>query len=270
MLTGRKELQLKTVYSGKLLEQELYSLRKKSVDWLIDLYLLQAECQKQKIQISNRDIESELDRISEEQNCRSRADWSRKLRENGSSLEQVREDVKKNMMAQVMIQRQRVINGEPSPKELYEYFKKHEKEYTSSEKVGLSMLKINSNRPDLTVVTQDISQALKSPEANFTELVKKYAPEFGSGDLGEIDRNLLRSEFVTALKDISVGKIVGPLKIDDGLVWLKINSYRPAVVADFRVVEKKLREDINRNRYEDMRDKYCQKLRSQAVVEYYF
>ena len=30
MLTGRKELQLKTVYSGKLLEQELYSLRKKS------------------------------------------------------------------------------------------------------------------------------------------------------------------------------------------------------------------------------------------------
>lgn len=269
-LTMAKEFQISAVYSGELLNREIQQLRKKAVDRLIDHRLLQLEYLKQSIRISNQDIERELDRISELMGCRSREEWIGKLRKEGTTLEQMRQDVEKNMMAQLMMQRRIVINGEPTPQELYDYFKSHEKEYATSEKVGLSMLKIGLNHPDIQKTVQAVSAKLNLPDADFTALVREYSPEFGNGDLGEIDRSLLRPEFATALKDISVGKIIGPLNIDDGMVWLKVNSHRNAVAANFGAVEQRIREDMQKKRREEVLNGYFQKLRSQAVIEYYF
>lgn len=269
-LTAQREFQLSAGYSGKLLENEIQKLRRRAVDQLIERKLLQLEYSKQSFRISNRDIEIELDRIAENMGCRSREDWLRRLRKDGTTLEQVRQEVEKNMMVQVMIQRQLMIVGSPTPREMYEFFKANESRYAQAEKIGLSMLRLESNRPTLKKDVQDISAALAAGNADFAALVKKYTPQHGDGYLGEIERDLLRPEFAAAVKNAAPGKIVGPLPVDEGVVWLKVVKIQAAVDADFTAVEQRIRVDMEKARRERILQEYYRKLRSQAVVEYYF
>ncbi len=270
-LTSLREYQLGAVYTGELLAKEILELRKKAVDRIIDHKLVQIEYGKQNFQISNRDIERELDRISGQMGCRSRDELTRRLRKDGSSLEQMRQDVEKNMMVQLMMQRQVVIDGKPTPKELYEYFTAHKKDYAEAEKIGLSMLKLDLNTPDIQQKTDEINVALQLKKSTFADLVKIYNPGAGNdGYLGEIERSLLRPEFAAALKDVTLGSVAGPLQIDGGVVWLYVNSYKEAVQADFSSVESKIRDDMEKKRREEVLREYFLRLRSRAIVEYYF
>lgn len=269
-LTAQREFQLSAGYSGKLLEKEIQELRRRAVDQLIERKLLQLEYAKQSFRISNRDIEIELDRIAENMGCRSREDWLRRLRKDGTTLEQVRQEVEKNMMVQVMIQRQLMIVGSPTPREMYEFFKANENRYAQAEKIGLSMLRLEADRPTLKKDMQDIAAVLAAGDADFAALVKKYAPQNGDGYLGEIERELLRPEFAAAVKNAAAGKVVGPLQVDDGVVWLKVMMIQAAVDADFAAVEQRIRVDMEKARRERILQEYFQKLRAQAVVEYYF
>lgn len=269
-LTAQREIQLGVTFSGAALEREVRELRKKAVDRLIDHKLLQSEYAKQSFRISNRDIEREMDRVAENMGCRSRDEWIRRLRRDGVTLEQMRQEVEKNMMVQLMIHRQIRIDGSPSPRETYEFFKKHESEYAQAEKIGLAMLRLEGNRPTLDADMREISAALGSGKADFSALVKKFAPQSGDGYLGEIERNLLRPEFSAAIKTARPGKVVGPLRVDDGVVWLKVVSHQAAVKADFAAVEQRIRQDMEKARHREVLDEYFRKLRSQAVIEYFF
>lgn len=270
-LTSQKEYQLGVVYSGELLAKEILKLRKNAVDRLIDHKLVQAEYAKQNFKISNRDIERELDRVSEHMGCRSREEWIRRLRKEGTTLEQMRREVEKNMMVQLMMQRQVVIDGKPTPKEMYEYFESHTKDYTEAEKIGLSMLKLDLKTPDLQQEIDRINVELQLKKSTFADLVKKYNPAMtNNGYLGEIERPLLRPEFAAALKNVTQGMFAGPLQMDDGVVWLYVDSYKKAVQADFQSVENRIRSDMEKSRREQVLQEYFAKLRSRAVVEYYF
>ena len=269
-LTVQKEFQLGAVYSGKLLEQEIHELRRKAVDRIIDHKLVQAEYAKQSFKISNRDIERELDTVAENMGCRSREEWLRRLRKEGLTLEQMRQDVEKGMMVQLMVLRQVKIDGSPTPREMYEYFKANEKKYSEAEKIGLSMLKLSASRPELERDAGEISAALAAADADFAALVAKYTPEAGDGYLGEIERKLLRPEFAAALPTVTPGKVVGPLKVDGGMVWLKVVSHKQPLGADFAAVESRIRQDMENSRRERVLNDYFRKLRSRAVVEYYF
>ena len=269
-LTAQREIQLGVTYSGPALEREVRELRKNAVDRLIDHKLLQLEYAKQSFRISNRDIERELDRMAENMGCRSREDWIRRLRRDGMTLEQMRQDVEKNMMVQVMIHRQIRIDGSPSPREMYEFFKAHEAQYAQAEKIGLAMLRLENSRPQLEADIREISAALAAERADFAALVKKYAPQSGDGYLGEIERGLLRPEFSAAIRTAATGKVVGPLRVDDGVVWLKVVSHQAAVGADFAAVESRIRQDMERTRRREVLAEYFRKLRAQAVIEYFF
>ena len=101
-------------------------------------------------------------------------------------------------------------------------------------------------------------------------MVKQYSPELGEGNLGEIDRKLLRHEFAAVLKKIEKGMIAGPLQMDGDVVWLKVMSHKPAKVADFKSVEPQIREILRSKRREKVVQEYSRKLRQKAVIEYYF
>lgn len=270
-LTAHREYQLNAVYSGELLTKEILELRKKAVDRLIDHKLVQAEYAKQNFKISNRDIERELDRISEQMGYRSREEWILRLRKDGTGFDQMRQEVEKNMMVQLMMQRQVVIDGKPTPKEMFEYFEAHKKDYSEPEKIGLSMLKLDMKTPELREAVDKINVQLQLGRVKFADLVKKYNPDAAEGgDLGEIERSLLRTEFASALKNVFPGMVAGPLQLDGDMVWLYVNSHRPAVQADFNAVENKIRTDMEKKRRDKVLQEYFLKLRSGAVIEYYF
>lgn len=269
-LTMPRENQLRAIYSGKLLEQEIRTLRKNTVDRLIDSKLLQKEYANQTFRIANSDIEREIDRIAENMGCRSREEFLEKLRKDGMTLETVRLDLEKNMMAQTMIQRQIMIAGKITPGEVYKYFLDHKKEFVKEAKIGLEMLKLEPSRPELSKDVAEISAALKRQDVDFSALIKKYTPGAGTGNLGEIECRLLRPEFAAALKNAVTGAVAGPLQVDGATVWLKVVSYQKAVAIEFKAVEAQITQELEKKRREGILQEYFKYLRKNAVVEYYF
>jgi parvulin-like peptidyl-prolyl isomerase len=268
-LTRNKEMQARSVYSGERLEQVVAGYRREVVDELIDNLLIQAEFVRHDFVLSNQDVEREIDQFAIRIGCRSRDQLIRHLGKNGSTLEEVRMGIRKNMMVQMMLYRQIRIADPVSPREVYEYFKANEASFATPEKVGLAMLKLDSSRSDLETVSAEITAELKKNPEGFSALVSKYTPELGNGDLGEIDSKLLRPEFSAAFKEFAPGMIAGPIKVYDGMVWLKVISFVPAQKVVFSDVEEQIKLDMELKMREKVIKDYVKKLRSGAVIDYF-
>ncbi len=268
-LTSNREKQARAVYSGERLSKVIYDYRKEVVNELIDNILVQSEFDRFKYPLSRQEIEREIDRFGVRIGCRSREQLLKRLNKDGSTMEELQLRVRKNLMVQIMLFRQFRIADPVSPKEVFEYFKTHQSEYASPEKVGLAMLKLDSSRVDLEKVSAEISAELKSSPERFSALVKRYNPELGNVELGAIDSKLLRPEFASAFKEFKVGLTAGPIKVYDGVVWLKITSYQPAQKAVYSLVENKIKSDLERKKREKILADYIQRLRSDAVIEYF-
>ena len=268
-LTSGRETQARAVYSGERLTQMIYNYRKEVVNELIDNILVQAEFSRYNYPLPNQEIEREIDKFSDRIGSRSREELIRRLAKEGSTLEELKIKVRKNLMVQIMIYRQLRIADPCSPKEVFEYFQAHESEYASPEKVGLAMLKLDSNLPDLEKISAEINAELKVSSDRFASLVKRYNPDMGNLELEAIDSKLLRPEFASAFKEFKVGLTAGPIKVYDGIVWLKITSYQPAQKALFSAVEEKIKLDLERKKREKVLNDYMQNLRNNAVIEYF-
>jgi parvulin-like peptidyl-prolyl isomerase len=240
------------------------------VDDLIDNILIQTEFAKYGFVLSAQDVEKEIDQIASRIGCHSRSELERRLRQEGSGIEEVRFSVRNNMMVQLMLYRQIRIADPVSPREIYEYYQANENTFSTPEKVVLAMLKLSSNHPDLENECTKISDALKNDPAAFAGLVQRYSPELGDGELGEIECRLLRPEFAAAFTQFADGMIVGPIKIYDGMVWLKVISYTPVAKMPFETVEARIKLELEQRNRERVINGYAARLRSKAIIEYYF
>ena len=143
-LTRQQEYLAYAAFSGDKLTAEIKRIRKKAVDELIDRKLLVAEYHKQSFRISSRDIENEIDRTAQRMGCRSRDEFRSKMLAEQVDFESFRKELVERMIHVCMIQRLAMIEGAPTPKEVYEYFQKHRKSLAVSESYELAMLKLDS------------------------------------------------------------------------------------------------------------------------------
>ena len=268
-LTRSREKQARAVYSGERLKKAVYDYRKEVVNELIDSILVQNEFSRANYNLSKQEIEREIDKFGVRIGCRSREQLLRRLHKDGATMEELYISVRKNLMVQIMLFRQFKIADPVTPKELYEYFKANEASYAVPEKVGLAMLKLDSTVPDLKKLSAGITAELNSDPTKFDALVRRHNPGTDNGSLGEIDSKLLRPEFAAAFKTFKVGLVAGPIQSYDGVIWLKITSYKAAEKADFAAVSERIKDDLERKKREKVLRNYIQQLRKSAVIEYF-
>jgi len=268
--TRAKEYQAFAAYSGKRFTEAIRAIRKKAVDDLIDKKLILADYKLQSYKISARDIEYELDKVAERMGCRSREDLRQKLFENNMTVEQMRREVEEGMIVQFMLFRKLAVAGTPTPKEMYEYFVENETKLAGEESVGLAMLKLDGSRTDWKTERKEIADILARSPERFTELVRRYTPEFGDGRLGEIERAKLRPEFAAVINDFTPGKIYGPLELDGSAVWLRILSHKVPEKVKFEDVAEKIRNVIEVDMRKKALQDYISELRGKALIEYFF
>ena len=269
-VTRQKELQARAVYSGEKLLAVIAGYRKDAVDDLIDNILIHKEFAKLNHTLANQDVEREIDRFAERIGCRSRSQLENLLRKSGGSVDEVRMEIRKNMMVQLMLYRQIQIADPLSPREVYEYFMSVREKYSTPEKVRLSMLKIDLSEPEADRISEEITRMLAAEPDKFDELIKKYASLPGDGKLGEVARRDLRPEFAGAFEEFSVGRIAGPLKVYGGLVWLRLDEVIPGKEAEFRAVESKIKLELENDLRRKVIAGYASRLRDKAIVEYFF
>ena len=98
-------------------------LRQDTVDRIIDRKLLIDEFTRLKLFLPPKYIESMLDDLAINLNCRSRSELAAKARALNSSLEELRSKAIERLQAEMVIGREYYAVGEPTPEEMYNYFK---------------------------------------------------------------------------------------------------------------------------------------------------
>ena len=175
-----REFQLKSAYSGKVLEEEILKARHRAVEEIIDSKLIAADFDAKKLVLSAQDIENELDRWGKHIGCPTRKDLEEKIRQSGTTIEKLRERVAQRMKVQIMRRRAFAVAGSPTPADLYERFKKEEK----------FLIKIPLND---TKNADDISNSLKKTPALWNQYAKQFAVTPGSdGNIGVVELDKLR------------------------------------------------------------------------------
>ena len=271
--TRQQEYQAYAAYSGDRLYEVIRQIRRKTVDDLIDRKLLIADYRDKPFEISNQEIEAELDNIAERMGYRARSEFIREAREAGSSLEKIRKNVEESLIVQLMIFRRIHVAENVTPKEIYEYYKAHSEEFVKPETIELGLLLLSPDRKDLEAVTAEISKKLAADPENFAALARQYSsgPDAeNGGNLGLIERRRLRPEFAAAIPSPEKGKVCGPIRTGDGVSFLKVLNHNPAERREFRKLTPEIRRRIEQDKREKIREEDVKQLRQNAIIRYFF
>ena len=270
LLTRNQEYLAYAAFSGEKLASEIRNIRKKAVDEIIDRKLLVGAYYKQSFRISGRDIENEIDRTAQRMGCRSRDEFRSRMLAEQVDFESFRKELEERMIHVCMLQRLAMIEGAPTPKEVYEYFEKHRSELAVSENYELAMLKLDNSRSDFQTEVKAVTAILNQFPERFTELVRKYNPQSKDGRIGSIEPGKMRSEFALAIKVPVEGKVYGPIQLEDGTVWVKMLRHNKGAEAEFSKVQEQIIKIIETEKQRKALTVYMAELRKDAVLEYFF
>ena len=271
--TRNDEFQAYAIYSGERLEQEIRKIRMKAVDDRIDRILVLEDYRKKPFELPAKDVEEELDAVAERMGVRSRSEFTRKLRESGTTIDKLRKEIEEYIIVQTMIYDRIRIETNITPREVYEYFQANREKFVSPEKIELAMIMLDLKDPDLERKIKTISEKLADSPESFAELAQTYSigPDPGnSGNLGEIERRRLRTEFAAAMDSFEAGRVYGPIRTADGVSFLRILSHTPEKRGEFRELSAEIRAEMEESRREEVRKSYLDRLRAKAIIRYFF
>lgn len=270
----RTEARLAMVYKGSQLYEEVLKLRKQILDDIISRKLVLNEYKKKPFEVPPQYTETLLDELMENYGCSTREELAAKAKEAGTTLAELKEKAEDKVIIQIMINSFYFSKVNLTPRELYEYYQKNIKDFSSPPQVELQLLFLRNDKKDLQKLLESISADLKSGNSKiFHSLVVLHSdgPNAGQGgDVGWIEKSRLRPEFAKALDKLEKGKIVGPVKTDEGIYFLRLKDVQAGVTDSFRKVlpdlQKKIEEKMRRKAFNE----YIVGLKEHAVIRYYF
>lgn len=271
--TRQQEYQAYAAYSGDRLYEAIRAIRLKAVNDLIDRKLVIADYRRQPFEIPNQQIEEELDNVAERMGYRSRAEFIRQARQAGSSIEKLRSEVEENMIVQLMIYRRYQIEQDITPREVYEYFQKHRREFVRPESLELGMILLPKDSPELEATAAKVGEELKADPGRFAELARLHSAGPGAengGSLGRIERRRLRPEFAAAMPEPAAGQVYGPVRTAEGIFFLKVLAHSAEKQSDFREQSSEIRDRMKEELREKSRTRYLEELRKDAILRYFF
>ncbi len=272
--TQSEEYYMAGALDQKSAQKAIYELRKKTLDDLIDRKLILAEYEKNPFPIDNQRISNVLDDMAVRANCRTRSEFFQKLRAAGLSVEEFRRKVEERVTVQYVVGRELYIYVNVSPKQIYEYYKQHEEEFSTPEQIQLNVLYLNSSNPDFEMRKKLVADRLAANPSDFYTLVKEYselpgAKKNSSVLLTPVDK--LREEFKAASDKKKFNQIIGPLEIpEEGVYYLLTDKFIPPVKKSLNEVRGQIIAELEKQQREKAYKDYVKKLRSEAIIRYMY
>ncbi len=270
----REESRICLVYSGTELYQEVHKLRKKILEEIISRHLLLAAYEKKKVPIPPEYIENMLDDLALNYGCVSRNELEEKAKKSGTTVDELRKKATDKIAMQIMINNYYYANVNLTPKELFEYYENNKKEFSTPAKLKLELLLLRNEHQNFAETLKMLESELSSASRKvFIAMVGLYSDGPGSkngGDLGFIEENRLRPEFADALKNMKPGYVSKPIKTPEGVYFLRLDAYEPAVTTTYRELNNELRDKIEKKLKEKALEEYIDKLKTEAIIRYYY
>ncbi|WP_174734613.1 peptidylprolyl isomerase [Mesobacillus harenae] len=225
-----KEDAVASVEGEKINKDELYNLLVEqygaaALDVLITEKIIGLEAKKEKVSVSDKEIEEELQTIKESYGGEEA--FSAALEQNGASIENIESDIESYLTTEKLLKPRITITDE----ELKAYFDENKEVYDQTEQVKASH-----------ILVEDVETAQEAAEklaagGDFGELAKEYSVDTATaekgGDLGYFGSGNMVAEFEKAAFSLKIDEISKPVKTEYGYHIIKVTDKKAAKEAVF-------------------------------------
>ena len=265
-------------HSGKELDAKLQDAREKTLNGLVDAFLIEdkAEDLGLRQRVNDEYMRSVVEDIKKEYNFATDADFERALRTSqGIGLQDYIKFQRRQILNQEVMRQEVFAKVAVEDQELRAYYDDHKDEYRQPSRLHLRELVLakgattaeqDAARAPLAKIQEDLAKG-----ASFEELVKQHSTspsKATAGDLGWMAKGLLRPAIENAALALKPGEVSAPLETDKDIYLVQMISAELDLVKPFSEVRPAILDKLRQPKAENAIQNYLQGLRTRANIRY--
>lgn len=260
------------------------ALRLEALNALIERQLILQEFKSMGFDLPMRYIDAKLKETIDTQYDGNRTAFIKTLEAQNMSLEEYREDLKKNMTVQAM--RQQNVNADSyiSPYKVEQYYQENIEKFVTPDQVKLRMIflrkglfkeefktadgKVVEKDPQL-VLAEEILKKLNTG-SDFASLAQAYSEDSKKdqgGDWGWVDRNTLRKEISDVAFRLRPGEISHVIILDEGYYIIQIEGFKKGGTQSLEEVRAQIEGQILQEQRLEQQRKWIDRLKQKAFIK---
>ncbi len=230
-----------SVNGENITKNELYELMvkqngKQALDSLISQKVIELEAKKQKITVSDEDIQKEMETYYETYGGEEA--FVQTLQMSGYSLEDVKKELALNIKINKLLEPRIKITEE----ELKTYFEANKEQFAQQKQVKASHILVETEEK-----ANEIKKKLAEGQ-DFAQLAKENSTDTQNkdkgGDLGFFGSGDMVKEFEETAFALKVGEISAPVKTEFGYHIIKVTEIKEAQEANYEQNKSKIKETL--------------------------
>ncbi|MCE1228452.1 MAG: peptidyl-prolyl cis-trans isomerase [Firmicutes bacterium] len=263
-------------FSGKQLDEKLRDAREKTLQGLIDAFVLQDKAAESGIAIPDDYMRSVVEDFKKQYNFATDADFEKALRGSvGIGLPEWIKQQKQQMLQQEVMRKDVYSKIAIEDQELRAYYEDHKDEYRLPSRFRIRELVIpkGATADDLTAAkakVEAIQTALKAGK-NFEELVKEHSlspSKSTGGDLGWMGKGLIHKSLETTALGMKPNQISAPIETDKDIYLIQLIGAEDDVVRPFADVKPEILKKLQEPKAQNALQNYLQSQRIRANIRY--
>jgi len=244
-------------------QSAIVSFKKNILDQLINYELFYQQAQKEKIKISNDDINLEIDKIKD--NFASPEEFDEALKANNITLVRLKEDIKRQLMINSILEETR-NQISITDEELLEYYNENKESFLEPEQVHARHILVETEEEANNLLLQ-----LKEGLTDFAELAKEKsigpsAPN--GGDLGFFARGQMVKEFEDVAFSLEPGEISDVVQTQFGYHIIKCEEKKEKYSPTFEEAKERINNTLKYQRENEAISTLISKLKEEAAIVY--
>jgi parvulin-like peptidyl-prolyl isomerase len=263
-------------FSGKELDEKLKDAREKTLQGLVDAFLLEDKGAELGSPVTDDYVRSSIDGIKKENNFATDADLERALKGSlGIGLPEFMKRQKQQAIQQFVLQREVYSKVAVEDNELRAYYEDHKDEYRLPSRFRIRELVIakGATPEDLIEARKklEIIQAELKSGKSFEELARSYSTspsKATGGDLGWMNKGFLRASIEEAAVKLKPDQVSAPIETDKDLYLVQLVALEDAPMKSFVEVKAKILEKLQEPKAQSAIEQYLANLRMRANIRY--
>jgi peptidyl-prolyl cis-trans isomerase SurA len=263
-------------FAGKALDDKLKDAREKTLQGLVDNYIIQDKAEDLGIKVRDEDIRNYVEDIKKQNNFATDADFERALKGSlGYGLQAYLTRTRTDMQKQEVLRREVYSKIAIEDQELRAYYLDHQSDYRQPPRFRIRELVLAKGvSPEDQATTQAVIakiQAALKEGTPFETLVKDYSTSTSrstGGDLGWLAKGVLHANIESASLALKPEQVSQPLETDKNVYLVQLIEAQLDTIKPFADVKAAILEKLQEPKAQNAIENYLSSLRIRANVRY--
>ncbi len=264
--------QLGDAYRGDELNMRIVQAKRAALKQLIERKLLTAEAKKRELEIPEVEVEKQMDKVRS--GFTAEEDFRAFLEEEGLTLEKMRDIVKDDLVARVLVQEKVAKHVTILPSQIHDYYQTHVSDYMQPGYVHMYQILVKKEPADDAGRTraEKIMEELNRG-GSFTQLAKMYSegPKKETGGLwGVVEEGFFGEDMVDVEKaafNLEPGNYSPIIETRYGYHIVYIDRKRISRILSEREAYEDIHNRLFEQAFADAYDEYLRYLRDKTYIE---